>query len=150
MLVHHLHFLRNTVKIRVAAEHEPAALLGRIGSHPIPKITLGNGLIRVAQVEALQRAVNSLEYWSSHSSTKTKSRYQDNSFWKMNQYIEDIIKRGELYLEIERIRRLLVQLNQTPRKNKDDIHHAEHIFKALLRAKEARTAIIPVTDPGTH
>lgn len=57
----------------------------------------------------------------------------------MNQYIEDIIARGELYLEIERMRQLLVRLNLTPKENKDDIFHAERMFKALLKAKEART-----------
>lgn len=57
----------------------------------------------------------------------------------MNQYIEDTIARGELYLEIERMRQLLVRLNKTPKENRDDIYHAERIFKALLRAKELRT-----------
>lgn len=68
----------------------------------------------------------------------------------MDQYIADIIARGELYLEIERIRQLLVRLNHTPKENREDIFHAERIFKALLRAKEARAAIIPITGSGTH
>jgi hypothetical protein len=55
----------------------------------------------------------------------------------MDQYITDVIMRGELYLEIERMRQLLVRLTQTPQKNRDDIYQAERIFKALLRAKEA-------------
>ena len=57
----------------------------------------------------------------------------------MDQYIAEVILRGELYLEIERMRQLLVRLNQSPKKNRDDIYQAERIFKALLRAKEART-----------
>jgi hypothetical protein len=57
----------------------------------------------------------------------------------MDQYIAEVIMRGELYLEIERVRQLLVRLNQSPKKNRDDIYQAERIFKALLRAKEGRT-----------
>lgn len=65
----------------------------------------------------------------------------------MDQYIADIILRGELYLEIERVRQLLVRLNVTPKENREDIHHAERIFKALLRAKEARNQ--PNTNANT-
>lgn len=68
-------------------------------------------------------------------SAKTKYPVEDS----MDRYIIDVIARGELYLEIERVRQLLVRLNQTPKKNQDDIHHAERVFKALLKAKEART-----------
>jgi len=78
---------------------------------------------------------------------KTKSPDEDNCFGSMNQYIADIISRGELYLEIERMRQLLVRLNKTPKENRDDIHHAEKIFKALLKAKEAR--IQPNTKSNT-
>lgn len=56
----------------------------------------------------------------------------------MEAYLQDIVARGELYLEIERVRQLLVRLNQQPKENREDIFHAERIFKALLRVKEAQ------------
>lgn len=57
----------------------------------------------------------------------------------MDRYVADIVARGELYLEIERMRQLLIRLNKTPKESRHDIQHAERMFKALLRVKEARS-----------
>jgi hypothetical protein len=60
----------------------------------------------------------------------------------MNQYIEDVLRRGELYLEIERIRQLLVGMHKHPIPNRESqretVSRMDKIFKALLAAKEAR------------
>ena len=65
----------------------------------------------------------------------------------MERYIEDVIKRGELYLEITRVQQLLARLHASPIGNKEaqrmNVAHADKLFKALLAAKEARQSTLP-------
>jgi len=60
----------------------------------------------------------------------------------MDRYIDDVLRRGELYIEIERIRQLLVRIHKTPLPNRAEqrevVVHATKLFQALLRAREAR------------
>jgi hypothetical protein len=60
----------------------------------------------------------------------------------MDRYIEDVLRRGELYIEIERIRHLLIRIHKAPLPNRAEqrevVVHATKLFQALLRAKEAR------------
>jgi hypothetical protein len=60
----------------------------------------------------------------------------------MDKYIDDILRRGELYLEIERIRQLLVGMHKYPLPSREGqrelVSHATKIFHALLRARDAR------------
>lgn len=65
---------------------------------------------------------------------------------ELRMYVADIIKRGELYLEIERVRKVLVGLYEHPHADKNvqrhNIAHMELIFKNLLLAKEARQEVV--------
>jgi hypothetical protein len=64
----------------------------------------------------------------------------------MNQYVVDVISRGELYLEIERIRQLLVGMHKYPLPNRESqretVSRMTKIFQALLSAKNAREEVI--------
>ena len=64
----------------------------------------------------------------------------------MNQYVVDVISRGELYLEIERIRQLLVGMHKHPLPNREGqrelVARMTKIFQALLSAKNAREEVI--------
>lgn len=59
----------------------------------------------------------------------------------MDHYIEDVLRRGELTSEIERIRHLLIRIHKTPlptrAEQREVVVHATKLFQALLRAKEA-------------
>lgn len=60
----------------------------------------------------------------------------------MDTYIEDILRRGELYLEIERIRQILVGMHKYPipsrERQRELVSQTTKIFQALLRARDAR------------
>jgi hypothetical protein len=60
----------------------------------------------------------------------------------MDRYIEDVLRRGELYLEIERIRQLLIGMHKHPIPNRESqretVSRMDKIFKALLVARDAR------------
>ena len=60
----------------------------------------------------------------------------------INQYISDVLRRGELYLEIERIRQLLVGMHKHPMPTREGqrelVARTTKIFQALLAAKQAR------------
>ena len=60
----------------------------------------------------------------------------------MDKYIDDVLRRGELYLELERIRQLLVGMHKHPIPNREAqrtvVSHTTKIFQALLRARDAR------------
>jgi hypothetical protein len=57
-----------------------------------------------------------------------------------------VIARGELYIEIERVRQLLVLAEQRPcSKRADQIAHVKNLsymFKALILAKDARQKVV--------
>lgn len=59
-----------------------------------------------------------------------------------SQYINSVIQRGELYLEMERVRQLLILTEQRPRENREEqrarVVHFSRMFKALLAARDAR------------
>lgn len=61
-------------------------------------------------------------------------------------YVDSILRRGELYYELARIRRLLVHHESHPLPNRED--HAKNIrvltamFKALLLTKETRQEVV--------
>jgi hypothetical protein len=61
-------------------------------------------------------------------------------------YVNSVIRRGELYLEIERIRQLLVLAEQRPVSNRaEQIEHVKYLtgmFRALLSAKDARQKVV--------
>ena len=69
----------------------------------------------------------------------------------MDKYIEDVLRRGELYLEIERIRQLMVGMHKNPIPNREGqrelVSRMTKIFQALLRARDARR-LIPESEPG--
>lgn len=60
----------------------------------------------------------------------------------MDRYIEDVLRRGELYLELERVRQILIRIHKAPlptrAEQREVVVHATKLFQALLRAKEAR------------
>lgn len=60
----------------------------------------------------------------------------------LSDYIQSVLQRGELYLEIERIRNLMVGAHRYPGTDKalqqERIHKLTEIFKALLAARDAR------------
>jgi hypothetical protein len=60
----------------------------------------------------------------------------------MDRYIEDVLRRGELYLEIERIRQLLIGMHKHPIPNRESqretVSRMDKIFKALLIARDIR------------
>lgn len=60
----------------------------------------------------------------------------------MDRYVEDVLRRGELYLELERIRQLLVGMHKYPSPNREAqrsaVSHMTKIFQALLAAKQAQ------------
>ena len=66
----------------------------------------------------------------------------------MNQYIADVLRRNELYIELERVRKLLVRLHKYPVENKESqremVSQATKLFQALLAAKQTR--LIQVQD----
>jgi hypothetical protein len=61
-------------------------------------------------------------------------------------YVQAVVLRGELYIELERIRRLLVHHESNPHPNRAD--HTKNIqtltgmFRALLSAKETRQEVV--------
>jgi hypothetical protein len=61
-------------------------------------------------------------------------------------YIAEVIRRGELYIEIERVRQLLVlsekHRSPDPEKYRARINHLNSLFRALLSAKEARKEVV--------
>lgn len=60
----------------------------------------------------------------------------------IQQYVVNTIRRGELYIEIERMRQVLLRIHKKPLDTKEAqqhaVSHASRLFKALLAAKEAR------------
>lgn len=68
----------------------------------------------------------------------------------MDEYVNDVIRRGELYLEIERIQQLLIGMHKHPIPDRESQHKTvsrmDKIFKSLLAAKEARAALTLRTD----
>jgi hypothetical protein len=59
----------------------------------------------------------------------------------MDQYIEDVLRRGVLTSEIERIRQLMVGMHKHPRPDRESqrelVFRMTKIFQALLAAREA-------------
>lgn len=64
----------------------------------------------------------------------------------MQHYVDEVVARGELYLELERIRRLLVSAEIHRFPNREDqatnVQNLTRIFRALLLAKEIRQETI--------
>lgn len=61
-------------------------------------------------------------------------------------YVSSVIARGELYLELERVRRLLVLAEERPSlRRQDQIEHVKNLsgmFRALLAAKDMRVSTL--------
>ena len=61
-------------------------------------------------------------------------------------YVNSVIRRGELYLEIERIRKLLILAEERPladhKKQTEHIKYLTKMFRALLLAKDARQKVV--------
>jgi hypothetical protein len=68
---------------------------------------------------------------------KTKSPDEDNPF-SMQRYVDGVVARGELYLELVRIQKLMIQAHQVPRPDREIVAHLTQLFKALLSAKQLR------------
>lgn len=65
----------------------------------------------------------------------------------MQRYVDEVIARGELYIELVRIQKLMIQAHQVPRPDRDLVAHLTQIFKALLLAKQLREeAVYHVCD----
>jgi len=64
----------------------------------------------------------------------------------LTRYVNGVIERGELYIEINRVQKLLVDLQTNPladaRSQRHNVESMTRIFQALLLAKEARQEII--------
>lgn len=60
----------------------------------------------------------------------------------IREYVNRIVRVGELYIEIERMRQVLVRLHKNPLETREAqrtaVSHATALFKALLAAKEVR------------
>ena len=60
-------------------------------------------------------------------------------------YVNSVIRRGELYLELERVRRFLVvaETNRCLDKEEQRAHviHLTRLFRSLLAARDARASI---------
>ena len=69
----------------------------------------------------------------------------------LSEYIHSVLQRGELYLEIERIRSLMVGAHRYPGTDKAEhrerIHKLTEIFHALLAVRDARLSL--GTPPGS-
>lgn len=61
-------------------------------------------------------------------------------------WVTGVIARGELYIELERVRQLLVLAEQRKRPNRDEqiahVKNLSYMFKALLLAKDARQKVV--------
>ena len=56
----------------------------------------------------------------------------------MQRYVDTVVATGELYIELVRIQKLLIQAHQVPRPDREVVAHLTQIFKALLLAKQLR------------
>ncbi len=60
----------------------------------------------------------------------------------INRYVADVLSRGELYIELERVRNMLVRMHEHPVPNRENqrelVSHATKLFQGLLAAKAAR------------
>ena len=63
-------------------------------------------------------------------------------FEPYKKWVHGVIARGELYIELERVRQLLILAEQRKRPNRDEqlayVKNLSYMFKALLLAKDAR------------
>lgn len=61
-------------------------------------------------------------------------------------YVNSVMRRGELYLEIERIRKLLVLAEERPLADHQEqiknVKYLTSMFRALLLAKDARQKVV--------
>lgn len=61
------------------------------------------------------------------------------------EYVSSVIRRGELYIELERVRRFLIVAETNRCLDKEEqrkhIAHLTRLFRSLLAAKEARATI---------
>ena len=57
-------------------------------------------------------------------------------------WVSGVIARGELYLELERVRQLLIGAEQKPRASPTEqvayVRNLSYMFKALIAARDAR------------
>ena len=56
----------------------------------------------------------------------------------MQHYVSEVVARGELYIELVRIQKLMIQAHQVPRPDRELVVRLTQIFKALLLAKQLR------------
>lgn len=81
------------------------------------------------------------------SLVKTESPKEDNPVCIMDdamiqRYVMNVVVHNELYLEIERIRQVLIRLHKTPHDTKEKqrkaVEQTSKLFRALLAARDAR------------
>lgn len=60
----------------------------------------------------------------------------------LQRYVDGVVARGELYIELVRIQKLLLGAHQVPRPDRDAVSRLTQIFKALLSAKQLREEAI--------
>lgn len=57
-------------------------------------------------------------------------------------YVDGVVARGELYIELVRIQKLLIGAHQVPRPDRDLVSHLTKVFHGLLLAKQLRQEAI--------
>lgn len=57
-------------------------------------------------------------------------------------YIAEVIRKGDLYIEIERVRQLLILSEKNRGPTRERIQQLNVLFKALLSAKDAREKVV--------
>jgi hypothetical protein len=60
----------------------------------------------------------------------------------LQSYVNNVVARGELYIEMVRIQKLMIQAHQVPRPDREMVAHLTQLFKALLLAKQLREEAI--------
>lgn len=66
----------------------------------------------------------------------------------LSRYVEGVIARGELYLELTRIQGFMIAAEQTPRRDREHVSYLTGIFRALLLAKQLREE--PIQHIANH
>lgn len=131
------------IQVWVFREHETATLVWLIRLEPVPEFTRGDCIICIAQEFTILGRKDRLKVHCKNVVSSSK-QYVLMDPVHLNLYVMEVINNGELYLEIERIRRILVHIYKNPHSNKavqqSNVRKTEQAFKALLLAKEARLA----------
>lgn len=64
----------------------------------------------------------------------------------VNAYVADVLRRNELYLEVERVRQVLIDYTKRPCEDAEEqmtrVQKVSQLFRALLLAKQSRQEVL--------